>query len=217
MKLKKHSGESIIEVLAAITILSLVMTGTFLMLTQAMSLNRSVRDRVIAINIAREGIEAVRNIRDTNWLKYSGDRRKKWLCQDVKGGGNCNLTTILSSGEYTVDYDSEDNRYYLMNQSQALDLSDGTVDTTDKVFRLYKNTTGRLAHDNTLIATKYYRQIKLEIEDGISSTLPGCSSGPQCKESKVIVTSTVEWMDEGNPQKTELVHHLYDFYERTEY
>ncbi len=36
------------------------------------------KNRVVAVNIAREGIEAMRNIRDTNWLKFATKRRQCW-------------------------------------------------------------------------------------------------------------------------------------------
>lgn len=48
------------------------------MISSALQNMREARDRVIATNLAREGLEAVRNIRDTNWLKFSNDRRGCW-------------------------------------------------------------------------------------------------------------------------------------------
>lgn len=70
---------------------------------------RVARDRVIATNIAREGIEAVRNIRDTNWLKFSNNRRTCWnhfpgddIASDV-----CSGTTPIFPGEYIVYKNNE--------------------------------------------------------------------------------------------------------------
>ncbi len=76
-------GETLLEVLIAIVILTGIFGGIFGLLLRASAMNTNVVNRTVALNIAREGIEAVRNVRDTNWLKYSGDRRKKWLCLDM--------------------------------------------------------------------------------------------------------------------------------------
>lgn len=45
-----------------------------------MKLASSTESRIQAINIAREGIEAVENIRNTNWIKFSSDLEN---CFDV--------------------------------------------------------------------------------------------------------------------------------------
>jgi type II secretory pathway pseudopilin PulG len=116
MKIKyknfRKKGETIIEVLIAVVVSTLVLASTFLMLNRAISTNVNVRNRVVALNIAREGIESVRNIRDTNWLKYSGDRRTKWLCWDTVSDKNVcasgGTNSSLSTGNYTIDYDSGD-------------------------------------------------------------------------------------------------------------
>lgn len=77
----KTKGETIVEILIAMTILVLIITSTYVILLRAMKTNTSIKNRVRALNIAREGIEGVRNIRDTNWLRYSGNRRNNWLCR----------------------------------------------------------------------------------------------------------------------------------------
>lgn len=79
----KQRAETIIEILTAITVITLVITSTYSVLLRASKTNTAIKNRVIALNIAREGLEGVRNIRDTNWLRYSGDRRGKWLCRDA--------------------------------------------------------------------------------------------------------------------------------------
>lgn len=84
--MKKHfrsRGETIIEILVAMTVLTLIITSTYSVLLRATKTNTNIKNRIIALNIAREGLEGVRNIRDTNWLRYSGDRRNKWLCRDA--------------------------------------------------------------------------------------------------------------------------------------
>ncbi len=220
----KNKGETIVEVIVAVVISTMVLTATFLMLNRAISTNTNVRNRVVALNIAREGIEAVRNIRDTNWLKYSGDRRGKWLCQDTPTSLNeCSSTggdDLLSTGKYIVEYEMSNQRYYLADASNNTDLDLSTV-TDFSEYRLYYD---EINHKYTHVATGntatfFYRQIQLEVHDGSDSdnTLPGCTTVPQCQESKLKIISLVQWKEEGALRISKLEHHLYDFYERDNY
>ncbi len=59
--------------------------------------------RVQAINIAREGIEAVENIRDTNWLKFSSDIENCWKTFNYDHSCIGNTTPpSISDGDYTL-------------------------------------------------------------------------------------------------------------------
>ncbi len=224
----KNRGETIIEVVVAIVISTMVLTATFLMLNRAISTNVNVKNRVIALNIAREGIEAVRNIRDTNWLKYSGDRRGKWLCHDTSDSLNeCSSTggdDELITGEYTVEYDTSYQRYYLKNASNndPLDLSTGTDFSEYRLY--YDSLNNRYTHDDSggNSATFFYRQIQLTVHDGSDNTLPDdgggtCTTSPQCQEAKLEIVSLVQWKEDGAVRGSKLEHHLYDFYERNSY
>ncbi len=73
-------------------ILSLALTTLFYTLTQTISFARDSEARIKAVALAREGIEAVYNIRNTNWLRFSSDRKNCWDVLDynpacVGGGG----------------------------------------------------------------------------------------------------------------------------------
>ena len=52
------------------------------MLRVAVNFTNKSRQETIAINLAREGMEAVYHRRNTNRLKWSGERDKYWLCVD---------------------------------------------------------------------------------------------------------------------------------------
>jgi hypothetical protein len=59
-------------------IILLAVTTAFRMLNLAFLQKNLTQDRVIAINLAREGVEAVRYMRDYNWLYYGSKRRVCW-------------------------------------------------------------------------------------------------------------------------------------------
>lgn len=50
----------------------------FQVFTQSQKLSNSTANKIQAIQIAREGIEAVKNIRDTNWILFWSDTKSCW-------------------------------------------------------------------------------------------------------------------------------------------
>ncbi len=68
-KIKLNSGQTLIETLAAIFILTMGVTASVGLANFALQSTTSVSKQIIATGLAREGIEAVKNMRDTNWLQ----------------------------------------------------------------------------------------------------------------------------------------------------
>jgi type II secretory pathway pseudopilin PulG len=84
-KIKNHrKGETILETLIAMGILVIgIMMASSIMGSSIRNINSS-KNRVIAVNIAKEGLEAIRNIRDTNWLKFNSVKRECWNHEPIK-------------------------------------------------------------------------------------------------------------------------------------
>jgi len=89
---KNNKGFTLIEGLIAIFFLLMVTAGIFGVLKQATSSTQASKDKLVAAYLAQEGIEIVRNLRDSNWVKYKGDLTK-WLIG-------------LPEGVYEAQYDS---------------------------------------------------------------------------------------------------------------
>lgn len=90
---KNILGETIIELIITLVIIMLAVTTAFKILTMAYIQNKISKDRVIALNLAREGMEAVRYIRDYNWLYYGNDKRICWNhLEDTNDDGLLNGT-----------------------------------------------------------------------------------------------------------------------------
>ncbi len=219
----KKKGESIIEVLIAIVILTIVMTAAFKTLTTVTSSNINVKNRIMALNIAREGIEAVRNIRDTNWIKYSGDLDTKWLCHDTLASpNNCLGASVnkLVDGFYSVDFSNISNRYLLtlINHGTSYRLNLSGPSSGIENFRLFKKTNKKLTHDDNGGANEkspFYRQIEIVIPTGINI----CSdpSNNNCTEDKIEIISRVQWKEGAQVKKAVLETHLFNFYKRSSY
>jgi len=79
-------GFTLLEVILAITILTLAAGGSFVLIQQTVGSVSQVQSRLIASYLLQEGIEIIKNIRDGNWLKGN----------DFEAG--------LDAGDWEIDY-----------------------------------------------------------------------------------------------------------------
>jgi len=79
-------------------VVSVGILGAYSVLSSGQKLANTTIDRVQAINIAREGIEIVKNIRDSNYLQYPGSPEDCWRSSDY----GCNSANKLLSGSYVI-------------------------------------------------------------------------------------------------------------------
>jgi len=86
---KPLTGFTLIEILIAITVITLGIVGFYAAITRVASLTFSNSSRFVASRLAQEGIELVSNIRDTNWIKGT----------DWDNG--------LADNDYRVQYDKD--------------------------------------------------------------------------------------------------------------
>lgn len=96
-KLKRQFGFSILEVIIAILIISIGMIGVLSLITQNIQVQYIGKNDLIASQLAQEGLELVRNIRDENWLVGAGGDTWK------SGNGDANMN-IVQDGGYAIDY-----------------------------------------------------------------------------------------------------------------
>lgn len=65
----KSNGFSLLEVLIAIFIITIGITGSLSLISYSISSATVGKSQVIVANLVQEGIEVIRNIRDSNWLE----------------------------------------------------------------------------------------------------------------------------------------------------
>lgn len=114
-------GETLAETLIALSILAIGITMASSSIINTLRNMTTAKNRIIAVNIAREGMEAMHNIRDTNWLLYSDLRRECW--NNDPSVTPCDGQNPLPPGIYVV-YRAQDNHWKL-----ALADSDPNVDS----------------------------------------------------------------------------------------
>ncbi len=66
--IKNKDGQGLIEAIAGISIIIVGLTGAIAVAQSSLSSNYEAETRVVAANLAREAVEVVHNIRDSNWL-----------------------------------------------------------------------------------------------------------------------------------------------------
>jgi len=88
--LRPRSGQAMVEALVAISIILVGILGVFTLTSSSISINRIDADRYVAINLAKEGIELVKNLLDKNIID-----ELPWN----------NLPGFSMDGDYKIDYD----------------------------------------------------------------------------------------------------------------
>lgn len=135
MKLiKNKKGFSFLEVMITIAVLSVGILGVLALVSSSMRYSMNARDSIIASELAQEGIELARNVRDNNFITHSSDPFYDFITSPPAWPG---------MNRYKIDYD------------------DATLNYIGASCRLYYNaSTGLYAHSwagTTL--TKFQRQI----------------------------------------------------------
>jgi type II secretory pathway pseudopilin PulG len=106
---KNTRGETLAETLIALSILAIGITVASTVTSSSIQNLENTVNRIVATNLAREGLEAVHNIRETNWMKFSNNKRGCWnhLPQSTASTDACTPgTTNIQAGDYIVYLDT---------------------------------------------------------------------------------------------------------------
>jgi hypothetical protein len=167
----EQAGQTLIETLAAIFMLTMGITAAVGLAIFALNSSTNVTSQIVGMGLAREGIEAVKNMRDSNWLKQASidldcynyldvtgpnsldakcykDWRQKHFCIRPTGAGSCNGAGGVTS-----------QNYYLF--TDVLELYNSTVSyqpNSDHFLDLMRdNTNYGMQLDTTAAFHVYYR------------------------------------------------------------
>ena len=143
----RKNGFTILEVILAITVLTLAVSGSFILIIQTIGSISVIQSRLIASYLVQEGLELSRNIRDSNWLKNqdwdqnleAGDWEGDYLtltscpppCQHDNG---LRFLGIDGNGFYGYNYSSGNETIFKrkITFSDRVDLSEPSDDQIDK-------------------------------------------------------------------------------------
>jgi hypothetical protein len=180
---------SIIEVVVVVVILTIWIIWTYGVLNSWQNLAITTENRIKAINIAREWIEIIGNIRDTNWIKFSSDYINCWKILNYDP--NCiwatSSPTNIMSWSYTLV-----NNWFKWTLSWVTDPGVVPFNIYRQSYPVYLDSNWLITQSwsttqicnsniNSNCVTNYSREIKIQT-DNISS-------------KKIKVNSIVRWVD----------------------
>ena len=144
---KTKKATSIVEAMIVMLIIVVWVTGLYNIFINSQKLSNTTKNRIEAIEIAREGIEAMRNIRDTNWLMFGWDKINCW-----------NTFNYDSQCVWNIWWDRISEKSYKIYQDTDFkwELKEITSD-----FKVYKND-WFYTQTWTTNPTKFTREIKIE-------------------------------------------------------
>jgi len=95
----RGAGFTLIEVIVAIFILTVGIGGSFMLIQQTLVGVSIIESRLIAIYLGQEGIEIIRNIRDSNWLEQHLWNDGLTVCQPPVSCCEADYDTDTSSSD----------------------------------------------------------------------------------------------------------------------
>ncbi|MFA6304450.1 MAG: prepilin-type N-terminal cleavage/methylation domain-containing protein [Patescibacteria group bacterium] len=193
----KHRGFTLIEVVVALGVVTTGVIAGMTLTSYNLNISSTSESRLVASNLAREGIEVVRWFRDSNWLA-----NLPWN------------QSIVEVGKYrlTVDFDEANNTWATVSQIVDLDACTDCQIYLDAA-------TGVFSHNNIgTNLTSYKRLISLkEIcwQEAVGSEAI-LANGQKCSDvaAPLIgyeVSSQVSWNESGKQHLLEAVDRLYDW------
>ena len=192
--LNSKTGQSLLEMLIAIFVLVIALTATLVLISSSISAGRESKYRLTSNSLAREGIEIVRNIRDSNWIDSSSSSWNAGLYTDTTA-----IPVIDGSSPISLDF--------------SADSFSGWID------RIKQNTNDYLQGSAVAgIDSVFFRMIFLEPicrqGDGDESFAAANTAGNDCggdDEVGVRVRSEVRWPSFSSNKKVVLEERLYDW------
>lgn len=213
----RRDGFTLVETIIASAVIVFGVLGILSLSTTSIVVTQVTEAEFMASLFAREGIETVRAIRDSNWLKYDTDSTTAWNA------------TLASGTDYTAILQDPVNASFLDFSTDALDdecvgASSVTYTCASLWFNPETQTyyqTNSTAFDpraSTAQATAYRRMITLNPicrDTSTESSESIVSSGSTCSGSEtqvgIDVIVRVQYPSKGTPSIYILEEHLYDW------
>jgi len=214
---KNNQGFTLIELMIALAVFTIGVVAALGLALSNHNNSRDNLDKIIAVNLAREGAELIKNVRDSNWLRAEANETS---IGGVNCGGICPWYQGLTG--YTEDYVYIDYEDVLPHAFGSMG-SPAACGSGATHCRLYTNGSGFYNHDDSGIITNYSRGIKIE-NICLSTDAPASIDDPEeiiqamdlsCSLSNdtlvgLKVTVSVEWEDNGT-KDVEIVEQLYNW------
>lgn len=114
--LRNQSGQTLVETMVAALVLSIGIGAAISLAIYGLAATSAITNQLVGIGLAREGIEAIKNMRDTNWLRdpidsnchnfYTG--ASDGVCYQEWLTGNYNIDPGAGPQSYALGFAGED-------------------------------------------------------------------------------------------------------------
>ncbi len=194
IKMKKKVGFTLIEVIIVLIILSTGIITAVEVIRYGLNFMDKTRKKVIAINLAREGMEWMYNIRDTNFKRWAGLKDKCWLKADPleDDDGNCSNDPWIQPWSRVITQSNTVDKYWLLTGKTniALNLKDW-INPADNHFALCLTSNWWEACpdtvDNFTKEWRFFREVSVKwlLDKRNNAYLTSCSDGdiPGCGDA----------------------------------
>lgn len=159
---KSKIATTIAEAIIVTLVIVLWLTWVYKIYSESLNLTYSIENKIQAIQIAREWIEAMTNIRDTNWVVYSSDTKNCWKTLNYDSTciwDNSFSNNIKNNWNYKIYRDA--NNRWILNED-TLTLWDSFSSAPYRTFyRIYLDWNKLYTHNAWGTLKQFYtRQIK---------------------------------------------------------
>ncbi len=131
----RKRAETLLEVMVALVVMTIGSVSATTLILAAINANIYNKDALMALNLAQEGIEYMRNLRDTNWIRFSANRQGCWNIRPELT--NCSDPNRIAPADVQIT----SNQGYALGdvlgqmESIKLNLNDG-ISPAEEVYRL---------------------------------------------------------------------------------
>jgi hypothetical protein len=198
---QQQKASSIIEAMVVLIIIVTGIVWVYGLMNSSQKLASSTGNKIEAIQIARDGLESMTNIRDTNWILFWADRKNCWNTEnyDVSCIGNSSTTSdinhLTTQGIYI--WRDINNRFiiWVENHSWADSFSNPTYRSR---FTVYKDLNGFYTQNTGSWFTPLYtREMRVRY-------LTPSGTVWTSNEDRMEITAIVQWQDQWNTQTKRL-------------
>lgn len=184
-QIAEAKGFTLIETLVAITILTFSIVATFTASQSGLSSSIESKNQVIGYYLAQEGVEYIRNMRDTNALAGNN-----WLFGIAMSGDPCDLTGTGKSCELDIVTNKIDS--CPTGPGSCINLVQDQT-TGSPTYGMYGT---KFRHSSGWAATNFKREIQVQ----------------NVATDEILVTVTVTWSKGSQPvQKFEVRESLFNW------
>jgi hypothetical protein len=184
-----ESGQTLIETIAAIFVLTMAIVAALSLAINVLSTTTLNQNQIVATNLAREGVEMIRMIRDTNWLAAEASGNSNFIlqsCSDISSSALCYPRARQAGATGGESQNLGDGTYLLVYNSAAPHWK--LIGSPISSYIMYMNSQGLIgAQNGGGAATIYSRKIV------ISTNANPPYSASNTNNDEMIVQSIVAW------------------------